>query len=309
LPLAAEVGAEPGPQVAGATDVEHLALATEEEIDAGAGRRAEREVPLVEQPPCSRGRQGRKVRDRARAALLREPDQCEQQLGGRARVGQRAVTRLLGGVEEPGELGEPEARDAPREEPAGEPHRVDDRRPDARAGQQLGLAIEEGEVEARVVGDEDRVAREGEEAPHRFGRAGRPAQVLVPQAGHGARPRGDRKARVDQRLELPDHLEAAQANRPDLADPGPAGPQAGRLEVDDDVRRVLEEERRAGRLGQPDRVPVPREPGVGLHHLRQQRAGERDRRVSQGEEPARCLVREHRPAVLLDELHQAIGGV
>ncbi len=181
--------------------------------------------------------------------------------------------------------------------------------PMPRARQQLGLAVEEGEVEARVVRDENRVACEGEEASHRFGRARRAAQVLVPQAGHGARPRGDREPRVDERLELPVHLEAAQANRADLADSGLARPQPGRLEVDHDVGRVLEEERRARRLGQPDGVAVPREPRVGLDDLRQQRACERDGRVPQGEEPARRFVREHRPALLLDELHQPVGGV
>ena len=203
----------------------------------------------------------------------------------------------------------PKPATRPGEEPAREPHRVDDRRADARAREPLGLAVEEREVEARVVRDEDCVAREGEEAPHRLGRAGRSAQLLVPEAGHGARPGGDRKPRIDERLELGLHLEAAQANRADLADPGLARPQPGRLEVDHDVRRVLEQERRARRLGERDGVAVPREPRVGLDDLRQQRARERDGRLPQGEEPPRRVLREHRPALLLDELHQPVGRV
>jgi hypothetical protein len=70
------------------------------------------------------------------------------------------VARPLARVEEPRELGETEAPDASGKERSREPHRVDDRRADAAAGEALGLAIEEGEVEARVVRDEDRVACE-----------------------------------------------------------------------------------------------------------------------------------------------------
>ena len=95
----------------------------------------------------------------------------------------------------------------------------------------------------------------------------------------------------------------------DLADLRRARAQAGRLEVDDDVRRVLEQEVDAERPRQRDRVAVPREPGVGLDDLGEERARERDRRLPQREEPARRLLGDDRPAPLLDELHEAIGGV
>ena len=251
----------------------------------------------------------REIGDGAGAALLREPDQREQQLGGRAGVRQRSVARPLGRVEKPRELTEAEARHAPGEQRPREPHGVDDRRADARAREPLGLAVEEREVEARVVRDEDRVAGEGEEAPHGLGRPRRAAQLLVPEAGHRARSGADRKSWIDEGLELGLDLEAAEAHRPDLADPGLPGPQPGRLEVDDDVRRVLEQERRAGRLGERHRVAAPREPRIGLDDVREQRAREGDGRLPEGEEPPRRILREHRPALFLDELHQAVGRV
>ncbi len=137
----------------------------------------------------------------------------------------------------------------------------------------------------------------------------RAPQVLVPQSGHRARSGGDRLPWIDERLELGLDLEPAQAHCPDLADPGLAGTQSRRLEVDYDVRRVLEQDRRPQRLGERDRVSAPREPGIGLDDVREQRAREGDGCLPQGEEPPRRVLREHRPALLLHELHQAVGRV
>ena len=87
LAVAAEVRAQPRSQVARAADVEHLVLAAEEEVDARTPRRAEGEMALVEQASSPRRRESREVGDGSRAAFLREADQREQQLGGRACVG------------------------------------------------------------------------------------------------------------------------------------------------------------------------------------------------------------------------------
>src|SRR5215469_13927688 len=112
-------------------------------------------MALVEQPPRPRRREGAEIRDGARPALLCEADSREQQLCGCTGVRQGTVARRLGSVEEPGELRETEPGDASREEGAREANGVDDGRTDSRSGQPLRLAVEEGEVEARVVGDED----------------------------------------------------------------------------------------------------------------------------------------------------------
>ena len=87
------------------------------------------------------------------------------------------------------------------------------------------------------------------------------------------------------------------------------GRKPGRLEVDDDVRRVFEQEVGAERSREPDGVAAPREPRVGLDDLGEERARERDRRLAQREEPARRLLGDDRSAPLLDELHEAVGGV
>ena len=219
------------------------------------------------------------------------------------------MARPLGRIEKPRELGEAEAGDAPGEERARKSHRVDHGRPDPRAGQPLGLTVEEGEIEARVVGDEDGVARERKEAANGVGRLWGAAQLLAPQTGQRAHARGDRKPWVDQGLELRVDLEAAEAHGSDLADSGLSRPQSRRLEVDHHVRCVLEQERRTGRLRERDRISVPGEPHVGLDDVRQQRARERDRRLAEGEEAPRCLFRQHRSALLLDKLHEPIGRV
>ena len=219
------------------------------------------------------------------------------------------MARPLTRVEEPGELGETETGDASSEQCAREPHGVDDRQADSRAGEPLSLAVEEGEVEARVVCDEDGIAGEAQEAPHGFGRARRAAELLVPEAGHCARSGRDGKPGVDERLELGLDLEAAETDSPDLANPGLPGSQSRRLEVDDDVGRVLEQQRRARRLGECDRVAVPGKTRVGLDHVCEERARESDRGLAKGEEPPRRVFGVHRPTLLFDELHQAIGRV
>ena len=157
--------------------------------------------------------------------------------------------------------------------------------------------------------DEHAVSREGEEAPHSLGRPRRSPQLLGPEAGHGARSGADWEPWIDEGLELGLDLEAAKAYRSDLADPGLAGAQARRLEVDRDVRRLFEQERRAERLGERDSVPAPRESRIGLDDVCEQRARERDGRLPEREEPPRGVFREHRPALLLDELHEAVGRV
>ena len=158
--------------------------------------------------------------------------------------------------------------------------------------------------------DEHRVAScELEEPPHgEGGRRGGP-QLRVPQARQRRRRGGHGHPGIDERLELLRELEPADAHRADLADLGRAGPESGRLQIDDDVRRVLEREPVAGRPGEGHRVAVPREAGVGLDHLREQRARERDRRLPQGEQPPRRLVGDDGAAPLLDELHEPVGGV
>ena len=180
LPLGAEVGAQPRAQVAGAADVEHLLVAVAEEVDARPRRRARDERALRREPAGARRRELDELGDRARTALLRETDQREQDLRRRLRVGERPVTGPRRRAEEMRERREPDARDPAGEHSPREPDGVDDRRGDSPARQPLHLAVEEADVEARVVGDEHRVAGELEEAAHR---RARPAARRAARAG------------------------------------------------------------------------------------------------------------------------------
>src|SRR5262249_25826596 len=96
------------------------------------------------------------------------------------------------------------------------------------------------EVEARVVRDEDGIACELEEASHRDCRMRCTAQVGIAQPRQRRDRRADRRAGVDEELELVLELQFSYAHRADLTDPRAAGAEAGRLQVDDDERRALE---------------------------------------------------------------------
>ncbi len=154
------------------------------------------------QPPGPRGGELDEVGQRPRAALLREPDEPNEDLRSRHRVGQSAVARLGGHAEEVRERGEPDAAEPVAEEPPREPHRVDDRRRDPAARQVLDLPVEEGEVEPRVVGDDRRIAREGEESPDREPRRRGSADGRRPDArqpGHRLRGSAPRDRRASRR--------------------------------------------------------------------------------------------------------------
>ena len=92
-------------------------------------------------------------------------------------VGERPVTGCDRRAEEVRERREAEAAGSAAEQAPGEPDRVDDRGRHAPAGEPLDRPVEEAHVEAGVVGDEDGVAGEREEAPDGEIGAGRAAHV------------------------------------------------------------------------------------------------------------------------------------
>jgi hypothetical protein len=130
--------------------------------------------------------------------------------------------------------------------------------------------------------------------------------LLGPEAGQGARPAASGVGSTSVWNSPP--LRTHEASAPISQIPS-AGLQSRRLEVDDDVRRVLEEECRAGRLRESDGISVPREPRIRLDDVRQKGARQRNGRLPEGEKPPCRLLREHRPALLLDELHEPVGRV
>ena len=207
------------------------------------------------------------------------------------------------------ERGEREALAPALEKPPREPDRVDDRRRDAPAGEPLDLALEEREVEARVVRDERRVAREAEEAADGQLRARRPPQVGVADPGERGDVGRERRARVDERLERVLDRERADAHRADLADAAAARGEPGRLEVEDDELGVLDQDVGVRRVGEPDARAEPGEPRVALDDVLEQRAGERSRRPLEREEHVRRVVRSDRPAPSLHELDEPIRSI
>ena len=266
-------------------------------------------MPLVEHASRARRRQRDELGDRAGTALLREPDQREQDLRGRLRIGKRAMARLHRGAEEVRELCERCARHTPGKHTPRERDRVDDGCSEPRPGQPLRLAVEKREVEPRVVRDEhaspakrmNRCTAAGARGAPRSCRSVSPViAVIVAPSGVP----GSTSVSNSSTSSKPTILTA-----PISQICGGARAQPCRLEVDDDVGRLLEQEVDAERARERDRVAVPREPRVGLDDLREKRARERDRRLAEREEPAGRLLGDDRPPPLLDELHEAVGGV
>ena len=209
-----------------------------------------------------------------------------------------------------GERSEADAGDAAGEQLPGEADRVDDRRRQPAAGDELHLPVEEGEVEAGVVRDDDgALARKGEEVPDRCGRPGRPAEVAVLEAGDPGDDRRDGNARVDQRLERSGGQQRLDPNRADLADGRLARPEARRLEVDDDEARRLERQVVARRRREPDARPAPGQPSVARDDVLEQASREAFGSARECEERSGRLLGGHRPAPLLDELDEPVGGV
>jgi len=309
LSVAGEVRAQTGAEVAGLADVEHRAAAAAEEVHAGARRRARHERALRVQAARARCAEFEDVGQRPRAALLREPEKCDEDLGGRERIGQCAMARLPRRAEEVRELPKGEALAPAVEEPAGEPDRIQHGRHDPPPGQPRNLAIEEADVEARIVCDERRFAREGEEAPDRDLRPGRAAQLLVTKAGEGRDLERQRDAGVDECRELVDDLESADAGCPDLADEVAGCGETGRLEIEDDELGVLDEGLDRLVACEADPPAKPDEAGVALDDVRKERAGEGLGRALEREQDPRSLLGTHGPTACLDELDEPVGGV
>ena len=309
LPLAGEVRAEPGAEVARAPDVQRLAVRVAEHVGARRRRCLRDERALGVEAAGPRRRQLDEVGHRLGPALLREADQGDQDLGGRLCIGERPVTGLDRRPEEVREVREAEPLRPAAQQPPGEPDRVDHRSCDPPARQPLDGAVEEAHVEARVVGDEDGVAGEREEAPHGEVGGRCAAHVALGDTRQGGDRRRQRHARVDERLERGAGLERLHPLGADLDDPRAGRRETGRLEVEHDERGVLEQDGGTGWVGEPDRGAAPREPRVTRDDIVEQRAGDRRRGRREREERAGRVAGRHRPPSRLDELDEAVGAV
>ena len=156
------------------------------------------------------------------------------------------------GAEQPGQRREPHARRLVAGEHApGQPDRAQHRRARPRDLAALRGGAQEADVESRVVGDEHCAAGEFEErGQHRFDLR-RVADHRRGDAGEFDDLRRNASAGVDKRGQLAEHLAAAHLDRADLGDgvdvvTVAVRAAAGRLEVDDDERRVLNETSASG---------------------------------------------------------------
>ena len=282
-------------------------MAIVEQVDARPCGRAARQGALVVDSSLARRGKGSQLREPSRAELLAQPDQPHEHLGGCLGIGQRTMARRGRHTEEVGQRGEPDPPSAALEQAARQGGGAERRLRQASAVERDQVLLEEALVEARVVRDEQRVAGEGEELPHDGRGRGRRTQLLLPQAGEPSDRLGQCHARIDERLERLDGLEAPHADSAELADPVASGREAGRLQVEDDELRLFEQG--VGLLpGQRDAAAETGDPAVPSSQLPEQRVGEPfgDRRGRE-ERPGR-LDRGQR-APFLERVDQAVERV
>ena len=178
------------------------------------------------------------------------------------------------------------------------------------ARDQLDLPVEEGEVEAGVVRDDDGVlAREGEEGPDR--RAGRGAprrsrssRPVIPAITGGTGTPGSTRV-----WNVPAGSSPSTRTAPISQMAGLPRRRPGRLQVDDDEARRLERQIVPRRRREPDARPAPGEPRVAGDDVLEQAPRQPFGRVREREEHAGGLLDGNRPAPLLDELHEPVGRI
>ena len=248
-------------------DVQHLVARSAEQVHAGAVRQTVGERALatdVLRDRVGRGGEVLEVRDAQRSQPAQER---VQDVDRRLRVRERPVVGRHGRVEQGGERGQlVVGRLVARDDPAGEPHGVQHLVAGPRVPGAGGGRLEEADVERRVVRDEHRAAGELQEARQHLLDGRCADEHRGGDAGEHLDERRDRSARVDQGLELAEHLAAADLDRTDLRDRAVGRGPAGRLEVDDDERHVRQ--RRAeiverGLVRPCARVPGSRPPTRG----------------------------------------------
>ncbi len=217
------------------------------------------------------------------------------------------MARRRRNTEEVDERGEADPAQAPFEQSACECGGAERRLGQAPIVHERELPFEKALVEARVVRHEERIARERQEAAEHGGDRRRPAQLLVAQPGEAGDGVRQRNSRVDERLERLDRLQRLHANRADLANAVACCGKPGRLEVEHDELRLLEQ--RVGlRPGQRDRCPRADDPAVVCGDLGQERTREAVGDRGGCKEGPGGVRRRQRPA-LLERFHQPIERI
>ena len=277
-----------------------------EQVHARPARGAVHERAFVVHAASARSSERTQLGEPAGAELLGETDQADQDFSGCLRVRQRPMAGSRRHPEEVGERRETDPAQAPFEQAAGQGRRAQRRLcqpPPVQPGQ---LAFQKALVEPGVVRDQRGVAGEGEEASDHGRDVRRAAQLLLPQPGQAGHCIGEGHGRIDQRLEGADELERLDADRTQLADPAGPRREPGRLQIEDDELRLLQQ--RIRRPRQRDGVTRADDPAVTGAGLGEQRAGEPcGDRGAREEEASRLDDRQR--AALLQRFHEPVDAV
>jgi len=236
---ASEVAAHPVADVHRGADVEHLAARVLEQIHARLVGQAVGQVPLAP------ARRRHRVGGRGEVLEVRDAERCEateqsvQHVDRGARVGQGTVRRARRRVEEGGERRELVVGNlVAGHRPPGQRDGVEHLGPRPGVVERARRGLEEPDVERSVVRHQDRPVRELQETRQDLLDRRCPGDHRGGDPGQSGDEGGDRRARVDQRLELAQDRTAAHLDRADLGDRGTVRRPAGGLEVDDDERHL-----------------------------------------------------------------------
>ncbi len=210
-----------------------LAVAPLEEVDAGRVGEVVGEADLAEVRSPARAACLAQVAEREDAEPTAEIEEPVQDLRARLRIVQRTMDRGRARAEvlrERAQLHVGHVRPDHTARELGGAHR---RSRQQRVVEPAQVLVQEGEVEPRVVRDEDRAARELAEGGEHLLDGRLAGHQLVADARELGDEGRDRRARIDQRLEHAEALAAPVGHRSDLGDAAILGGAARRLQVHD----------------------------------------------------------------------------
>ena len=229
-----EVGADPAAQVSGGADVEHAAGVVLEEVDPRRVGEVIGQGALAALGGADPRGDRLELLEGVHALGSDALHQAVQHVDGGPGVGEGPVVRGGGRVEDLGQGRELAVRGVVAgDHPAGDLGGVDHDEVGPEPALSVVEVAQEADVEGGVVGDQDGAGGEFQEGRQR-GLDGRGVgDHGVADAGEDGDEGRDGGVRIDQGLELPEHLAAADLDRTDLGDHAAVlGRPAGGLEVD-----------------------------------------------------------------------------
>ncbi len=238
--VAVEVRLHASAQVLRLADVQHAAVASAEQVDAGGVRQVIRQTDLAEMRPATGAHRFVEVAEREDAEPPAQVEQAVQHLGAGLGVGERPVVGHDPGAEIAGERLQLHVGDVWPDHAASQSRCADGRCRQRVVVEPNEVRVQEREVESCVVGHEHRAAAELEEGREDLldRRLGRHRPVV--DAGEVRDERRYRNLGVDQCLERTDPFAADVFDRSDLGDAAFGGGAPGGFEVHHAERDLVE---------------------------------------------------------------------